>query len=278
MAFRFLVALPFVQDLLLCAKHLFIAARTMGFSHHAASGNHLEFRRRQISGRPSCSPVGPGKPWGGCCAGADPPDDTRAKAFGSNLSVELDAIEPNQLRALVQEAIELLVPVEQFEKLKVAEESERDLITRLVGQSYAKEAPMIDTFPLVLRTRVRARHHIEDGLPQWMVTPRAYPNRRLREPFRAPKKIHRQNRQPVRQGNTLLVRQFAATAPLHLLQERPLDRIGGGLVCGFAFVAVAPLLLGGREGHAAYAGMVTLASSSPVPLRRSSRREGRCFH
>ena len=67
------------------------------------------------------------------------------------------------------------------------------------------------------------------------------PNRRLREPFRAPKKIHRQIRQPVRQGNTLLVRQFAATAALHLLQERPLDRIGGGLVCGFAFVAVAPL-------------------------------------
>src|SRR5262245_12791683 len=112
--------------------------------------------------------------------------------------------------------------------------------------------------------RARARRHIEDGLPQWMVTPRAYPNRRLREPFRAPKKIHRQIRQPVRQGNTLLVRQFAATAALYLLQERPLDRIGGGLVCGFAFVAVAPLLLGGREGHAAYAGMVTLPSSSPV--------------
>ena len=48
------------------------------------------------------------------------------------------------------------------------------------------------------------------------------------------------------------------------LRERPLDRVGGGLVGGFAFVAVAPLLLGGREGHAAYAGMVTLPSSSPV--------------
>jgi hypothetical protein len=59
--------------------------------------------------------------------------DTRAKAFGSTLSVELDAIEPNQLRALVQEAIELYLPVEQFEKLKAAEESERDIITRLVG-------------------------------------------------------------------------------------------------------------------------------------------------
>jgi len=60
------------------------------------------------------------------------PSDTRSKNFGE-ISVELDAIEPNQLRALVQEAIELYLPVEQFEKLKAAEESERDIITRLVG-------------------------------------------------------------------------------------------------------------------------------------------------
>jgi hypothetical protein len=60
--------------------------------------------------------------------------DTRAKAFGSDLSVELDAIEPNQLRALVQEAIERHLPPEQFEILKAAEESERDIITRLVGK------------------------------------------------------------------------------------------------------------------------------------------------
>jgi hypothetical protein len=58
--------------------------------------------------------------------------DTRSKNFGE-ISVELNAIEPNQLRALVQEAIELYLPVEQFEKLKAAEESERDIITRLVG-------------------------------------------------------------------------------------------------------------------------------------------------
>jgi hypothetical protein len=61
--------------------------------------------------------------------------DTRAKAFGSNLSVELDAIEPNRLRALVQEAIELHLAVEQFEKLKAAEESKREIITRLVGNA-----------------------------------------------------------------------------------------------------------------------------------------------
>src|SRR6516162_3492677 len=60
--------------------------------------------------------------------------DTRAKAFGSTLSVELDAIEPNQLRALVQEAIERHLPPEQFEILKAAEESEREIIARLVGK------------------------------------------------------------------------------------------------------------------------------------------------
>jgi len=34
----------------------------------------------------------------------------------------------------VQEAIELHLPPEQFEILKAAEESERDIITRLVGK------------------------------------------------------------------------------------------------------------------------------------------------
>jgi hypothetical protein len=60
--------------------------------------------------------------------------DSRAKAFGSTLSVELDAIEPNRLRALVEETIELHLPAKQFEVLKAAEESERDVITRLVGK------------------------------------------------------------------------------------------------------------------------------------------------
>src|SRR5215831_8869852 len=60
--------------------------------------------------------------------------DTRAKNFGTAISVELDAIEPNQLRALVQEAIERHLPPEQFEKLKAAEESERDIITRPDGK------------------------------------------------------------------------------------------------------------------------------------------------
>jgi hypothetical protein len=46
--------------------------------------------------------------------------DTRARSFGSSLSVELDAIDPNQLRALVQEAVERHLPAEQFEVLKAA--------------------------------------------------------------------------------------------------------------------------------------------------------------
>jgi hypothetical protein len=59
--------------------------------------------------------------------------DTRAKSFGA-ISVELDAIEPNRLRSLVQETIELHLPADQFAVLKAAEESERDIITRLVGK------------------------------------------------------------------------------------------------------------------------------------------------
>jgi hypothetical protein len=57
--------------------------------------------------------------------------DTRSKTFG-DISVELDAIEPNQLRAIVQEAIEVHLPAAQFEVLKAAEESEREIIGRLV--------------------------------------------------------------------------------------------------------------------------------------------------
>ena len=66
---------------------------------------------------------------------ADPTDqgirDSRAKNFGRR-RVELDAIEPNQLRSLVQEAIEQHLPPEQFDVLKAAEESEREIISRLV--------------------------------------------------------------------------------------------------------------------------------------------------
>lgn len=58
--------------------------------------------------------------------------DSRAKGFG-DISVELDAIDPNQLRQLVDEAISKHLPPEQFNTLKAAEESERKLINGLVG-------------------------------------------------------------------------------------------------------------------------------------------------
>jgi hypothetical protein len=58
--------------------------------------------------------------------------DTRSKNFGE-ISVELDAIDPNTLRGLVQATIEQHFPQEQFAVLKAAEESEREIISRLVG-------------------------------------------------------------------------------------------------------------------------------------------------
>jgi hypothetical protein len=58
--------------------------------------------------------------------------DSRAKNFG-NISVELDAIEPNTLRGLVEEVIQRHLPPDRFAILKAAEESERKLIAGLVG-------------------------------------------------------------------------------------------------------------------------------------------------
>jgi len=59
--------------------------------------------------------------------------DTRSKGFG-DISVELDAIEPNQLRQIVEDAINRHLPQDQFEILKVAERNERELIKGLVGK------------------------------------------------------------------------------------------------------------------------------------------------
>jgi hypothetical protein len=58
--------------------------------------------------------------------------DSRAKKFGSSVSVELDAIDPNQLRQIVQECIEYHLPQHEFEVLKVAEESERAVLRRFI--------------------------------------------------------------------------------------------------------------------------------------------------
>jgi hypothetical protein len=56
--------------------------------------------------------------------------DTRAKKFGSATSVELDAIPAHKLRALVRECIERHVDQKKLEFLRVAERSERELLTQ----------------------------------------------------------------------------------------------------------------------------------------------------
>jgi hypothetical protein len=58
--------------------------------------------------------------------------DSRSKGFG-DISVELDAIEPNRLRAIVRETIERHLPADQLRILQIAEQSERALIRELVG-------------------------------------------------------------------------------------------------------------------------------------------------
>ena len=57
--------------------------------------------------------------------------DSRSKRFGA-ISVELDAIPPDYLRSIVQRAIEQHLPPDQFDALKIAEESERKAIEAFV--------------------------------------------------------------------------------------------------------------------------------------------------
>jgi hypothetical protein len=58
--------------------------------------------------------------------------DTRSRGFGA-ISVELHAISPVLLRAIVKEAIEERLRPDQFRVLKAAEANERKLIAGLVG-------------------------------------------------------------------------------------------------------------------------------------------------
>jgi hypothetical protein len=69
--------------------------------------------------------------------------DSRAKKFGP-ISVELDAIDPNKLRELVEEVITRHLPPDQYEILLAAEKSERTLFQGLAGlvkQLAQREAP-----------------------------------------------------------------------------------------------------------------------------------------
>ncbi|MBS0642273.1 MAG: hypothetical protein JSS43_20600 [Proteobacteria bacterium] len=59
--------------------------------------------------------------------------DTRARGFGE-ISVELDAIDPDHLRGVVRDAIERHLPADQLDVLKVAEASERQLLHGIVDR------------------------------------------------------------------------------------------------------------------------------------------------
>src|SRR5262249_62005753 len=56
--------------------------------------------------------------------------DSRAKKFGSATSVELDAIPARKLRQIVPECIERQIDQHQLKTLKIAEERERELLTK----------------------------------------------------------------------------------------------------------------------------------------------------
>ena len=60
--------------------------------------------------------------------------DMRAAAFANRRSVELDAIEPNRLRKLVEDAINRHMSKKLYDKLMKAEQAERDEIRELVDQ------------------------------------------------------------------------------------------------------------------------------------------------
>ncbi len=64
--------------------------------------------------------------------------DTRAKNFGSDISVEADAIPPNILREVVEQAIQAHLPEHQFQVLKAAEESERQHFMKVANMLCGK--------------------------------------------------------------------------------------------------------------------------------------------
>lgn len=60
--------------------------------------------------------------------------DTRAASFGSQ-SVEVDAIPARELRRIVREAITQHIDQEQLRITRIAEESERTLLTSMIGNA-----------------------------------------------------------------------------------------------------------------------------------------------
>ncbi len=59
--------------------------------------------------------------------------DTRAAKFDSPVSVELDAIPPDRLRNMVEQAILLHLPEHELAVLKAAEESERAILREMIS-------------------------------------------------------------------------------------------------------------------------------------------------
>ncbi|WP_428489111.1 hypothetical protein [Rhodopila sp.] len=66
--------------------------------------------------------------------------DSRAKGF-SETSVELDAIPPDALRELVRASVEIHLPADQLEKLQIAEQSERDILSSWVQKAGEGSSP-----------------------------------------------------------------------------------------------------------------------------------------
>jgi hypothetical protein len=101
------------------------AARAVerGLRHHAA-GAEIHFERIAVTQNQIDEWDLPSRP--------TKQSDTRAKKFGP-VSVELDAIDPNKLRELVEEVIVRHLPTDQYEVLIEAEKSERKLFQGLAG-------------------------------------------------------------------------------------------------------------------------------------------------
>jgi hypothetical protein len=101
------------------------AARAVerGLRHHAA-GAEIHFERIAVTQNQIDEWDLPSRP--------TKQSDTRAKKFGL-VSVELDAIDPNKLRELVEEVIVRHLPTDQYEVLIEAEKSERKLFQGLAG-------------------------------------------------------------------------------------------------------------------------------------------------
>jgi hypothetical protein len=96
--------------------------------------------------------------------------DSRAKNFGAE-SVELDAIEPNQLRDIVTGAIEWHLPADALDVLKAAEESERSILHDMIGRLRGARHERRHRQGQPPRHQPRAQHRLRRlSVPQRQVT------------------------------------------------------------------------------------------------------------